>query len=360
MFSCKPYARFISDAILDRLASGAISIWGTVREVDPPHLVMPLTLEPTKPRLCNDNRFLNLWIKDTAFKLDSLTALPRYVYPNFYQTVCDDKSGYDHILLCTDSRSFFGFQWAGWYFVSSIPFGWKSSAYIYYSTGLLSSHYFRSLSIPCSLYIDDRHTEELRIPPQSPVYERMSSLKRSFAAASSAVFIVCYTFIGLGYFLGLSKSILIPRQAVPYLGFMVNSVKQAFLLLEGKKRQFCHLIRFVLGSDSIDLKTLQRLFGKCISFALAVPGARLFTNEINLAISKAARSSCPIPLSGSLMLEIESWTFLESWEDFLPWRSEFHRQVVLYSDASPFTWGAVLIPLCPATINNNHDFNNGS
>ena len=44
------------------------------------------------------------------------------------------------------------------------------------------------------------------------------------------------------------------------------------------------------------------------------------------------------------MLEIESWTFLESWEDFLPWRSEFHRQVVLYSDASPFAWGAVLSP----------------
>lgn len=65
---------------------------------------------------------------------------------------------------------------------------------------------------------------------------------------------MCYTLIGLGYFLGLSKSILVPPQAVPYLGFMVDSVKQAFLLLEGNKRQFCHLICFVLGSDSIDLK----------------------------------------------------------------------------------------------------------
>lgn len=65
---------------------------------------------------------------------------------------------------------------------------------------------------------------------------------------------------------------------------MVNSVKQAFLLLEGEKRQFCHLIRFV-GSNSIDLKTLQRLSGKCTSFALAFPGARMLTNEINSAIS---------------------------------------------------------------------------
>lgn len=150
--------------------------------------------------------------------------------------------------------------------------------------------------------------------------------------------------VALGYFLGLSKSILRPRQAVPYLGFMVDSVKQAFLLLHDKKQKFCDLICLVLGSDSIDLKTLQRLSGKCTSFALAVPGARLFTNEINLAISKATRSSRPVTLSGPLKVEIASWTFLESWECFLPWRSEFHRQIVLCCDASAFAWGAVLNP----------------
>ena len=58
--SCAPFAKFISDTILQRLSTGAISVWGKVGEVDPPHLVMPLTVEPTKPRLCNDNRFLNL------------------------------------------------------------------------------------------------------------------------------------------------------------------------------------------------------------------------------------------------------------------------------------------------------------
>lgn len=41
----------------------------------------------------------------------------------------------------------------------------------------------------------------------------MSSLKRYVAAAYSAVFIVCYTLISFGYFLGLSKLILIPRKA---------------------------------------------------------------------------------------------------------------------------------------------------
>ena len=96
------------------------------------------------------------------FKLDSLAGLPRYVFPSSFQSVCDDKSGYDHVLLSPESRPYFGFEWGGWYFTSNtIPFGWKASAYIYHSIGLLASPYFRSLRIPCSLYIDDRQ----KLPP---------------------------------------------------------------------------------------------------------------------------------------------------------------------------------------------------
>ena len=39
--SCKPFAQFISDTIVNRLSSGAISLWGKVSDVPPPYLVMP-------------------------------------------------------------------------------------------------------------------------------------------------------------------------------------------------------------------------------------------------------------------------------------------------------------------------------
>ena len=82
--SYKPFTQFISDTILDRLSSGAISLWGKVGDGFSPYLVMPLTIEPPKPRLCNANRFLNLWIRDVPFKLDSLAGLPRYVFPSSF------------------------------------------------------------------------------------------------------------------------------------------------------------------------------------------------------------------------------------------------------------------------------------
>ena len=118
--SCIPFKEYISTTILQRLGTGAISVWGKVGEVSPPHLVMPLTVEPSKPRLCNDDRFLNLWMGDRPFSLDRLHHLPLYVDVDSYQTVCDDKSGYDHILLSPSSRTYFGFEWNGWYFASII------------------------------------------------------------------------------------------------------------------------------------------------------------------------------------------------------------------------------------------------
>ena len=129
--SCKLFVKFIQQTLLDRLETGAVSLLGKVGEVQPPHLVLPLTVEPTKPRLCHDARFLNLWMQDKPFKLDHVGDLPRYVSRNSYQSVLDDKSGHDRILLTDDSRTFFGIQWGGWYYTyNTLPFGWKISPYV--------------------------------------------------------------------------------------------------------------------------------------------------------------------------------------------------------------------------------------
>ena len=279
--SCAPLAKFIADTILQRLSTGAISVWGKVGEVDPLHLVMPLTVEPSKPRLCNDNRFLNLWMDDRPFSLDHLHQLSLYVSKDAYQTVCDDKSGYDHILLATSSRKYFGFEWNGWYFTSNtIPFGWKLSAFVYHSTGLLVSYYFRSIRIPCSLYIDDRHSSQIRLPRDSNLVKSLDPDKLNLVSALIASFLVCYTLIKLGYCIGLQKSILQPSQSVPFLGFECDSRLQAFRLLPDRKQKFISLVEAILDSNQVSMTDLQRLAGKCMSMSMEVPGARLFTNEI--------------------------------------------------------------------------------
>lgn len=115
---------------MQRLRNGSLPIWGRVGSVSPPHLVMPITVEPSKPRMCHEEHFLNLWIKELPLKLDYVSNLPRYMGKFHFQTTLDDKSGYDHVAFSEDSYTFFGLDWQGWYFVfRTIPFGWQASAY---------------------------------------------------------------------------------------------------------------------------------------------------------------------------------------------------------------------------------------
>lgn len=85
--SCQVFSQFITETILERVTNGSLLVWGKVGEVPPPHLVMPITIEPSKPRMCHDERFLNLWIRDLPFSLDLITDLPRYVHKNSFQTM---------------------------------------------------------------------------------------------------------------------------------------------------------------------------------------------------------------------------------------------------------------------------------
>ena len=128
--------------------------------------------------------------------------------------------------------------------------------------------------------------------------------------------------------------------------FLVDSVHQAFLLMEEKKQKFPSLLRSILSSPSTDLKKLQRLSGKCISLSLAIPGARLYLNDIYNAIAKSQRHGCskPILVTGPLKHELEQWLFLESRSGSLPWLLKTHHQVKLCSDASFFAWGCVIGP----------------
>ena len=49
-------------------------------------------------------------------------------------------------------------------------------------------------------------------------------------------------------------------------------------------------------------------------------------------------------MSPALKKEIVHWLFLESWDGFLPWRSENHTHVKQFSDSSHFPWGGALSP----------------
>lgn len=336
--SCDKFKDFIDCTITERVRTGSLIFWGFVGQVEPPHLVMPITVEPNKPRMCHDERFLNLWICDLPFSLDYLSDLPRYVGQGHFQTVCDDKSGYDHLLLTPASRTMFGLQWDGCYFVyATLPFGWKASAYVYHSTGLVATSYVRTLKVPCNQYIDDRHIGQLVTPTTCNWSD--------FQKAEAAAYIVTSVLTSLGYTLALSKSTLLPSQCVRFLGYLSNSVLMAFILPDDKKEKFKVLREAILSQRVVDLKMLQRFAGKTASFSIAVPAARSHTRIVFRAIgSYVTKSRQSIRITRELREELVYWRFLDDWQGHLPWFDERHLVLTFYADASNSGWGGVLFP----------------
>ena len=159
------------------------------------------------------------------------------------------------------------------------------------------------------------------------------------AVMQSAIFLVAYVLVCLGYCLGLKKSILVPQQIVPYLEFRADSANEVFHLIPEKKCKFVDLICATLQQQYVSVKTLQTLVGKCVSFSLAVPAARLFTRDMNAAISRGITIQKLIPLNHHLCAELAHWLFLDTWDDPLPWRDERHLQVKLATNASQSGWG---------------------
>ena len=74
--------------------------------------------------------------------------------------------------------------------------------------------------------------------------------------------------------------------------------------------------------------------GQMCVILLVVPGALLFTREMNNAISKALRTSRPIKLHDALREEIFHWLFLRAWDDPLPWRDKHDICISLARDTT--------------------------
>ncbi|VDI38058.1 Hypothetical predicted protein [Mytilus galloprovincialis] len=270
---CKKYSAFISKELCERISTGCIKLLGRVGECQPPKVIMPLTVEPSKPRLCHDERYLNLWVKDLPFHLENLKDVHRLVQENALMITCDEKSGYDHVNLQESSQTYFG--------------GSKNS--------------------------DDAMLE-----------------------ASKITYMVLQLLTRLGYTLSLSKCSLIPGTCKKFLGFLVDSVKQAYILPDDKKLKFIDLRKSILLMDEVDLRTLQRFCGKCISLTLAVPGCKLFCREVNAAISTCVKNSRKVKVLGPLRDELMHWRFLDTWTGYSKWRSEFHKVIELSTDSSGF------------------------
>lgn len=154
---CWEYRDFITETVLKRLEEGSMICLGRVGEAPPPRVVNALSIEPIKPRLILSMRAVNLFCRDTPFSLTSLSDIVKVLPDHSFFTSFDDVQGYKQLSLTKESYSYCGFEWLGWWFCdTTLPFGWKNSAYVYTTVGEVLSEFLRRKGCHTALWIDDR------------------------------------------------------------------------------------------------------------------------------------------------------------------------------------------------------------
>jgi hypothetical protein len=112
------------------LRAGAVRCLGRVadvaREGRMPLVFHKVTVEPTKPRKCADGRPLNEATRSRNGCLEGLADIRSACQAGGvgYGCAIDEKSGYYHHRLSTESQELFGFLLFGYVFVyQTLPFG---------------------------------------------------------------------------------------------------------------------------------------------------------------------------------------------------------------------------------------------
>ena len=146
--------------------------------------------------------------------------------------------------------------------------------------------YSREQGIACSLYIDDPCVGEIlsnKVFWARPITHR--SKESSLRSTESALYIVCWEFVWLGYFLDLSKCVLQPVTQIRYLGLVIDSCQQTFRSPVDKKVTFFSASQqnvFICASYSSALP--PEIYAEMHLFSLAFSRAKFYIREKSAAI----------------------------------------------------------------------------
>ncbi len=333
--SCEPHKFEIAHHLEERLRNGSIELIGKVGEVQPPHLVMPLIMVEgvRKNRLCHDERLLNLFMNHIPFSLETLSVIPNILSKGDLMAASDEKSAYDGLMLAPSSRTYFGLQFGGWYMqYKTIPFGWKMSPFIYQTIGMQVTEFLRLKGVITTQYLDDRFLGPM-IHPMIKDRTQNTGWSIVFNAAILNV---------LGYTVERYKSVWCPTLQLRHLGLMIFSDIGQFGIPENKKDSFKLLRENILSQKQVPLQCLQKIMGKCMSFCLVYPAAKLYIRNMARAVAATQKCSKFVKISGELREEIEFWGFIDSMQGGAAWRQERHVDLEIATDASGYAWGASL------------------
>ena len=330
------FKSFMNDTIKEWEVLGVIQRWELARQnpcEEIPTVVCPLSVEPEKPRAVWDGRYLNEYIRDIPFSMDGVNKVAEIAWKDAYMFKLDHKNGYFHVSIAESSRKYFGICWDGIYYVLCVlPFGWKSSPYIYHTLTEAVNMYIRSLDIPMLGWIDDM----LGVLQQ---LLQFANDEQQFQSSCKSMVVVTYIMFMAGYFLGKAKCVLIPQKTITYLGISCDTSKERYMVPEKRLKKYLPILQSACSKTWISYSVIETIVGKLVSLQCAVPTGMWYTRELYAAMrvsgissqdSRQRKHSAYIKNSPQIKEELHMWIYLLQSNFGAAWRS--YETVMIEAD----------------------------
>jgi hypothetical protein len=320
--SLRPFHAFISRSFLKDLASGAAFVWGRVGTHHPPRCVLPLGIEPEKPRLILNEKYLCCWHPPYPFSLPALGELPQWVGDLIFSI--DFAAWYKHFRVTPRSLTFTSCAFLGFYISFPVlTFGWSLAPFYSWLLGSIPAMFLRrQLGLPGAIFHDDAAGSEI---PGRPC--------GALCAAKDAVFVTCVVWIAVGAIPQLSKCVLVPTTCLPtYLGMEIRLLPpRGFAVPPDKWSELRRLTAAAVSSlpRGPTLLESEVLAGKLVSVRWALPSVLLFCRFQFAAIAAAVKNGVPpegaVPVSEGYVEELRALlTILQGPPAFAPFLRSFH------------------------------------
>lgn len=242
-----------------------------IREAEElPLVIHPLGIAITggNERLVLNSRYANLFMEALPFRYEHLRDIPGFTLKNFFMSTSDLTSGYYHVLLHPKYRKYFGFKVDNQVFQFNVVFfEYARASYIFTKIMQESCLKLRAASIPVSGYVDDGFTAAA-----TPLACLWQALFAGFTQAA------------LGGFHGLAKCQIDPVLEIKWLGFMIDSVFERFLVGPSKLKKLKQFLLSILEKRSVSARDLAQVAGKIISLSPAIAPAALYSRTFFEAI----------------------------------------------------------------------------
>jgi hypothetical protein len=234
-----------------------------------PKVVNPLgVVNLPQGRLVLNGRYVNAFSKKHLFKYETLKEILTFLTQSGFFSTWNFKAGYHHMTINLAYRKYFGLKVGGVYFhYNAMCFGWSKACFIYTLITQETAKELRLRSIPVSSYLDDGFTGD-----------------KDFRRCAWAIVFIVQMLTVLGAVFSLSKCKFRPQQEGPWLGFLVDTPRQMFLVAPAKMEKVMNSLRELQHAGQVSAKQLAAVAGKIILISPTVLPTALYSRPFSAAL----------------------------------------------------------------------------